>query len=119
MLTDIKLSKAQLAKIFKSGGFLGNMMGNGKNALIDLAAPLDKDILSKLATKNSSILGKFESKMSEGGAVRSGNRFFLFISNEDMNDIIKIIRSLEDSGLLTDGFTETVKHEIKKQEEGF
>ena len=36
-----------------------------------------------------------------------------------MNDIIKIIKSLEDSGVLIDGVTETVKHEIKKQEHGF
>ena len=33
-----------------------------------------------------------------------------------MNDIIKIIKSLEYSGELIDGVTETVKHEIKKQE---
>ena len=31
-----------------------------------------------------------------------------------MNDIIKVIKSLEDSGVLIDGVTETVKHEIKK-----
>ena len=36
-----------------------------------------------------------------------------------MNDIIKIIKSLEDSGVLVDGVTETVKDEIKKQEGGF
>ena len=36
-----------------------------------------------------------------------------------MNDIIKIIKSLEDSGILIDGATETVKHEIKKQEGRF
>ena len=29
-----------------------------------------------------------------------------------MNDIIKIIKSLEDSGVLIDGVTETVKDEI-------
>ena len=43
----------------------------------------------------------------------------LFISNEDMNDIIKIIKSLQDSGALIDGVTETVKHEIKRQEGRF
>ena len=32
-----------------------------------------------------------------------------------MNDIIKIIKSLEDSGVLIDSVTETVKHEIKRQ----
>ena len=31
-----------------------------------------------------------------------------------MNDIIKITKSLEDSGVLIEGFTETVKHELKK-----
>ena len=36
-----------------------------------------------------------------------------------MNDIVKIIKSLENSGVLIDGVTETVKHEIKQQEGGF
>ena len=36
-----------------------------------------------------------------------------------MNDIIKIIKSLEDAGVLIDGDTETVKDEIKKQEDRF
>ena len=36
-----------------------------------------------------------------------------------MNDIIKIIKSLEDSSILIDRVTETVKHEIKYQEGGF
>ena len=36
------------------------------------------------------------------------------MSNEDMNDFIKIIKSLEDLGVLLNGVTKTVKHEIKK-----
>ena len=36
-----------------------------------------------------------------------------------MNDIIKILKSLEDSGVLINGVTETVKHEIKIQKGGF
>ena len=51
--------------------------------------------------------------------MRAGKGFTLFISNEDMNDIIKVIKSLEDSDVLIDGVTETVTHEIKKQEGGF
>ena len=38
----------------------------------------------------------------------------MFTSNEDMNDIIKTIKSLEDSGVLIDRVNETAKHEIKK-----
>ena len=36
-----------------------------------------------------------------------------------MNDIIKIIKSIVDSGVLIDGVTETVKYEIKKEEGRF
>ena len=43
----------------------------------------------------------------------------IFLLNEDMNNIIKIIKSLEDSNVLIDGIAETVKHEIEKQEDGF
>ena len=57
--------------------------------------------------------------MSGKGDVRAGKRLTLFISTEDMNDVIKIIKSLENSGVLIDGVTQTVKDEIKKQEGGF
>ena len=56
--------------------------------------------------------------MSRDGAARAGEEFTLFISNEDINDIIKIKESLENSGLLIKGVSETIKHEIKKQESG-
>ena len=36
-----------------------------------------------------------------------------------MNDIIKILKSLEDSGVLIDGVTEAVKHEIKNKKVDF
>ena len=34
-----------------------------------------------------------------------------------MDDVIKTIKSLEDSGLLIDGATETLKHELKKKKQ--
>ena len=36
-----------------------------------------------------------------------------------MNNIIKIKKSLKDSGVLVDGFTETVKHEVKNKKVDF
>ena len=36
-----------------------------------------------------------------------------------MEDLIKIIKSVEDSGLLLEGVTETVQNEIKEQKGGF
>ena len=35
----------------------------------------------------------------------------LIISNEEMNDIIKIVKSLEESGLLIKGVSETIQNE--------
>ena len=43
----------------------------------------------------------------------------LIISNNEMEDIIKIVKSLEDSGLLLKRVTETVQNEVKEQKEGF
>ena len=36
-----------------------------------------------------------------------------------MHDIIKIIKPLEDSNVLIDGITETVKREVKNKNTGF
>ena len=36
-----------------------------------------------------------------------------------MKDLIKIVKSLEDSGLLLQGVTETVQNEVKGQKGGF
>ena len=47
-------------------------------------------------------------KISEKGAVRAGKGFTLFNWNEDINDIIKIIKSLEDSVNLMAFFQEIV-----------
>ena len=41
------------------------------------------------------------------------------ISNDEIHDIIKIIKSLEDSGLLLKEVTETVQDEVKEQKGGF
>ena len=43
----------------------------------------------------------------------------LIIWNDQINDIIKIVKSLEDSGFLLKGVTETVQNEAKEQKGGF
>ena len=43
----------------------------------------------------------------------------LIISNDEMNDILKIVKSLEDSGLLLKGVSETIQHEVKEKRGGF
>ena len=39
----------------------------------------------------------------------SGNNITLIISNDEINDVIQIVKPLEDSGLLLKGVTETVQ----------
>ena len=51
--------------------------------------------------------------------MRAGIGLTLFILNEDMNDVIEIIKSLEDSNALIDGITEKVEHEIKNNKVHF
>ena len=53
------------------------------------------------------------------GVVRAEKEIPLVISNEDMDDIIRILKSLENSVVLIGGVSETVKCQIKKQEGGF
>ena len=121
MSTDIKLSKARISKIIQSGGFLGSWLGKtiselGKKVVTDLAIPFARDNLAGLVSSiTSNTINKFEKEVNGKGDVRAVKGFTLFISNEDMNDIIKIIKSLEDSRVLIYGVTETVKHEIKKK----
>ena len=116
-LTDIKLTKAQTSKIIQSGVSFGSWLGNlSKKAVSNVARDNLSGLVSNLA---SNAINKSERKQSGKGAVRTGKGFTLFISNADMIDIIKIIESSEDSNVLIDGITETVKHEIKKQKGRF
>ena len=48
----------------------------------------------------------------------SGTRA-LIISDEEMEDILKIVKSVEESGLLIKGVSETIKNEAKQQKGGF
>ena len=121
MSTDIRLSKVQISKIIQSGGSIGSWLANlGKKTLTNVAIPLARNNLPRLVSNlTSSAINKFDRKISGKGAVRAGKGFTLLISHENMNDIIKIIKSLEDSGVLIDGVVETIKDEIKRQEGGF
>ena len=48
MAIDIKLSKAQISKIIKSGGFLGSLSSKLAGPLMKVAVPLAKNILAPL-----------------------------------------------------------------------
>ena len=120
-----QIIKGQTSKIIKSGGFLGSWLRKlAKKVVTNHAIPFSINNLPRLVSNivpnaASKTVYKFERRTSGKRAVRVGKRFPLFILNEDMDDIIKIVKSLEDSEVLVDGFTEVVKDEMKKQEGGF
>ena len=49
----------------------------------------------------------------------SSHNATLIISNDEMEDILKIVKSLEDSGILLEGVSETIEHEAKERKRGF
>ena len=109
--TDIKLSKTQLSKMIKSGGFLGNLLGKLAGPLMKVAMPLAKNALAPLgiSAAMSAIDGSIKKKIFGSGTTT------LIISNDEMNDILKIVKSLENSGLLLKGVSEIIQHEAKEQ----
>ena len=102
--------------MIQSGEYLRNMLGNlGKNVITDRAILWAINNLPGLVSNlASNAINKLKRKISGKGAVRAGKGFTLFISNEDMNDINKIMKSLENSNVLIDRLTEKVNHEIKQ-----
>ena len=74
-----------------------------KNVLIPLG----------LAAAASAADAGIHKKMLGSGTTR------LITSNNEMEDIIKIVKSIEDSGLLLKAVSETIKNKPKEQKGGF
>ena len=114
MATNIKLSKAQISKIIQSGEFLGKLLG----PLLKTGLPLLKSVIKPLGllglTAASSTIDagvKRKKKLGSGSAPKTTT---LIISNQEMNDIMKIVQALESSGVLLKGVTERIKNENKR-----
>ena len=128
--TDIKLSKTQISKMIQSGGFLGRLLG----LLLKTGLPLTKNVIKPLAKSvliplglsaaasaadtgiHKRILGLVRRHFSSfalphhPSSSALHNNTILLISNDEMEDIIKIVKYLEDSGLLLKGVSETIQN---------
>ena len=98
--------------MIQSGGFLGTFLGS----LLQTVLPLMKNVIKPLAkTKSVLILLVLTAAASAADAgihkkilgrgkhpsdLTSHNNTILIISNDEMKDIIKIVKFLEDTGLL-------------------
>ena len=115
--TDIKLSKTQLSKMINSGGFLGKLLA----PLLRPGLPLMKSIIKPLAKSVLIPLGLTAAASAADAGIHKkilgsghNNNTTLIISNDEM-DVLKIVKSLEDSGVLLKGVSETIQNEAKEQ----
>ena len=114
--SDIKLSK-----MIQYGGFLGKFLG----PLLKTGLPLMKSVIKPLAKSILIPLGLTAAASAADAGIHKNilgsghNNTTLIISNDDMGDILKIVKSLEDSGVLLKGVSETIQHEAKEQRGGF
>ena len=113
---DIKLSKTQLSKMIQSGGFLGRLLGS----LLKMRLPLIKNLIKPLAESVLILLGLTAAASATDVVIHkktlgSRNMTTLIMSNDEIGDIINIVKSLAGSGLLLKGVTETVQNEAKEQ----
>ena len=104
---NIKLSKFQFHKIGQSGGFLGRVLGpllkTGLPLIGNVLKPLPKIVLMSLGLKTAASATDADiRKKIFGSGVTT-----LIISNEEMNNIMKIVTSHKKVGLLIKGVSET------------
>ena len=110
---NIKLSKTPFKKIEQLEGFLSRLL----EPFVKPVLPLIGNVLKSLA---KSVLTLLELTAGATGVVIHNKMFgsgmtVLIISNEEMNHIMKIVKSLEETGLLKKSVSETIKNEAKEK----
>ena len=119
----IKLSKNQLSGIVQSGGFIGRLLDpllkTGLPLMKNVIAPLAKSVLIPLGLNGAASAADAWIHKKTLGSGKQNNTTTVIISNDEMEDIIKIVKSLKDSGLLLKGVSKTIQNEAKEQKERF
>ena len=116
--TDTKLSKTQISKMIQSEGFLGRLL----SVLLKIGLPLKKNVIKPLAKSVLIPLGLIATASVADaeiykkvlGSVNTKR----ITSNDETKEISKIVKSLEDSGLLFEGVSEKSKKQAKEQKGG-
>ena len=119
---NIKLAKTQLLKIGLSGRFLGRLLGKwlitGLPLVGNVYRPVAKSVLIPLRLTAAASATDAAAHNKIVGSVRpldlASHNTALIISNEEMNDIMKVIKPLEESDLLIKGISKTIINEAKE-----
>ena len=108
--------------MIESGGFLGRLLG----PLIRTGLPLMKSVIKPLAKSVLIPLGLTAAASAADAGIHKNilgsghnNNTTLIISNDEMDNLLERVKSLEDSGVLLKGVSETIQNEAKEQRGGF
>ena len=111
--------------MIQSGGFLGRLLG----PLLRTRLPLMKSVIAiaishwlkplGLTAAASAADAGIHKKILGSGHNNNNNNTTLIISKDEMDDILKIVKPLEDSGVLLKDVSETIQNEAKEQRGGF
>ena len=109
MSTDLMLSKAQISKIIQPWRFLGPLLSKLAGPLLEVTIALAKNVLAPLGiTAATPAIDAGTQKKINGSRSTT-----LIISNDEFNNIMKIVQALEGSNILLKGVTKTIKNETK------
>ena len=107
---DIKFLRTQIYKMIQPSGFLGLLLSK---ILMRVSLPLRKNVLAPLGiTAAASAIDAGIQKQKHGS--RATN---LIISNEETNNIMKIVQAVEDTDILLKGITKKIKSKTKEEKE--
>ena len=123
------MTKNSIIENYQSEGLLGKLLG----PLLKTGLPLMKSVIKPLANSVLIPLGLTAAASAADAGIHkkilgSGcpldlapphNNTTFIISNDEMDDILKIVKSLENSGVILKGVSETIQHEAKEQRGGF
>ena len=107
--------------MIQSGEFLGRLLG----PLLNTGLLLMKNVIKPLAKSVLIPLGLTAAAPADVGIHKkilgssNDNNTILIISNDEMKDIAKIVKSLEDSSFLPEGVRKQFKMKLKNKEEDF
>ena len=103
--------------MIQTGGFLGRLLG----PLLKIGLPLMKSVIKPLAESVLVPIGLTAAASAADAGIHKkilgsdhNNNTTLIISNDEMDDILKIAKSLENSGVLLKGVSKTIQNEAEE-----
>ena len=94
----------------QKGGFLAPLLKSGLPLLKSVIKPLGMLGLTAVVSATDAAINK--------KILGFGNHTTLIISNDDLNDLLEVLKSIEKNDILLDGITETVKNEVNEEKGG-